>query len=197
MFQRFTHPARQVATGAQEHARQLRHPHVGTEHLLLALLDPRAGLASAVLRDAGVDAAQVRRDIERLIGPEPRALTAEDATALRAIGIDLAGVLAGIEQALGPDALTPPRCLPPRRGWLRRRQPAQARSLRFAPRAKKALELSLREALALRHNYIGAEHILLGLLHDGDGLAAQILTAAGVDLHQLRRAALSALSTAA
>lgn len=197
MFERFTLSAREVVAGAQEHARQLRHPYVGTEHLLLALLEPRAGVASAVLTDAGVDASRVRRDVERLIGPEPRALSAEDAAALQMIGIDLAAVLARVEQSLGPDALTAaPPCPPRRRGWLRRRQ-STGPSLRFAPRAKKVLELSLHEALALRHNHIGAEHILLGLLRAGDGLAAQVLTDAGVDLHQLRRAMLSALSPAA
>ena len=197
MFERFTLPAREVVTGAQEHARQLRHPYVGTEHLLLALLDQQAGVASAVLRDAGVDASRVRRDVERLIGPGPRALTAEDAAALSTIGIDLAAVLARIEQSLGPDALTPSPCPPRRRDWLRRRQSQRSRSLRFAPRAKKVLESSLREALALRHDHIGAEHILLGLLSEGDGVAAQVLTDSGVDLHQLRRATLSALSPAA
>ena len=196
MFEHFTRPAREVVTGARDHARQLRHPYVGTEHLLLALLEPQAGVVSAVLRDAGVSASEVRRDLERLIGPEQRALTAEDAAALRTIGIDLATVLARIEQSLGPDALTPAPC-PQRRRRLRRRQPARERSLPFAPRAKKVLELSLREALALGHNYIGAEHILLGLLREGDGLAAQILTDTGVDVHHLRRATLAALSPAA
>ena len=196
MFERFTRPAREVVTGAQEHARQLRHPYVGTEHLLLALLEPTAGVASAVLREAGVDAGQVQLDVQRLVGPEPRALTAEDAAALRTIGIDLAAVLAHIEEALGPEALTQAPC-PPRRGWLRRRQSQRSRSPRFAPRAKKVLELSLREALALRHHYIGPEHILLGLLREGDGLAAKVLTDSGVDLHQLRGATLSALSSAA
>lgn len=197
MFERFTLHAREVVTGAREHARQLRHPYVGTEHLLLALLEPQAGVVSAVLRDAGVSASGVRRDLERLIGPEPRVLTAEDAAALRTVGIDLAAVLARIEQSLGPDALTPAHCPPRRRGLLRRRQSARARSLPFAPRAKKVLELSLREALALRHNHIGAEHILLGLLREGDGLAARILTDTGVNLHHLRRATLAALSPAA
>ena len=196
MFERFTRPAREVVIEAQERARQLRHPFVGTEHLLLALLEPSAGVASAVLREAGLDADQVRLHVQRLVGPEPGALTAEDAAALDTIGIDLAAVLARIEQSLGPDALTQPPC-PPQRGWLRRRQSQQSRSPRFAPRAKKVLELSLREALALRHNYIGPEHILLGLLREGHGLAAQVLTDSGVDPHELRRATLSALSSAA
>ena len=57
----------------------------------------------------------------------------------------------------------------------------------FTPRAKKVLELSLREALQLRHNYIGTEHILLGLVREGQGPAAQSLTGAGVDLVGIRQ----------
>jgi ATP-dependent Clp protease ATP-binding subunit ClpC len=56
----------------------------------------------------------------------------------------------------------------------------------FTPRAKKALELSLREALQLNHNHIGTEHILLGLLREGDGVAAQVLTDLGADLDRVR-----------
>ncbi len=57
----------------------------------------------------------------------------------------------------------------------------------FTPRAKKVLELSLREALQLRHNYIGTEHILLGLIREGEGLAAQALADAGADLADVRQ----------
>ena len=64
----------------------------------------------------------------------------------------------------------------------------------FTQRAKKVLELSLREALQLRHNYIGTEHILLGLIREGDGPAAQALADAGVDLPDLRRRVLDRLS---
>ncbi len=64
----------------------------------------------------------------------------------------------------------------------------------FTPRAKKVLELSLREALQLRHNYIGTEHILLGLIREGDGVAAQILRARGADLQWVREAVLDVLA---
>src|SRR5215469_1987718 len=57
----------------------------------------------------------------------------------------------------------------------------------FTPRAKKVLELSLREALQLSHNYIGTEHILLGLVREGEGVAAQVLVKLGADLHRVRR----------
>ena len=198
MIDPFTVPARAVLTGAQGHARQLRSPYVGTEHLLLALLEPQAGTVSTVLRDAGVEASEVRRKVRRLVGAGPEVLTEEDAAALRTIGIDLDAVLARIEQALGPDALQPPPRRPlRRRGLLRRWRSGPDRSLRFGPRAKKVLELSAREAIALRSRHIGAEHLLLGLLSEGDGLAAQVLAGASVDLPRLRRATLAALSTAA
>ena len=64
----------------------------------------------------------------------------------------------------------------------------------FTPRAKKILELALREALALGHNYIGPEHILLGLTREGEGVAAQILTAFGVDAEALHNQVISRLS---
>ena len=64
---------------------------------------------------------------------------------------------------------------------------AQKGHIPFTPRAKKVLELSLREALQLDHNYIGTEHILLGLLREGDGVAAQVLVRSGVDLNMARQ----------
>ena len=66
--------------------------------------------------------------------------------------------------------------------------------LPFTPRSKKVLELSLREALQLGHNYIGTEHILLGLIREGEGVAAQVLTALGVDLRSVRQTVIQLLS---
>jgi ATP-dependent Clp protease ATP-binding subunit ClpC len=67
--------------------------------------------------------------------------------------------------------------------------------LPFTPRAKQCLELSLREALELGHNYIGTEHILLGILREGDGVGAQILTAAGMAHDTARMAVIKQLTT--
>ena len=64
----------------------------------------------------------------------------------------------------------------------------------FTPRAKKVLELSLREALQLGHNYIGTEHILLGLIREGEGVAAQVLQKLGADLDRVRRTVIQLLS---
>jgi ATP-dependent Clp protease ATP-binding subunit ClpC len=65
----------------------------------------------------------------------------------------------------------------------------------FTPRAKKTLELALREALQLNHNYIGTEHILLGLVREGEGVGAQIVTAHGADLDKMRQAVIEILPT--
>ena len=72
------------------------------------------------------------------------------------------------------------------------KQPTPGKHIPFTPRAKKVLELALREALTLHHNYIGTEHILLGLIREGDGVAAQVLRQHG-DLLQLRTTALDLL----
>ncbi len=64
----------------------------------------------------------------------------------------------------------------------------------FTPRAKRVFELSLREALQLGHNYIGTEHLLLGLLKEGEGVAAQVLTKLGADLTQVRETVIQLLS---
>jgi ATP-dependent Clp protease ATP-binding subunit ClpA len=198
MFERFTEQARAVVVGAREQARAMGHPYIGTEHLLLAMLDPATGATASLLRDAGVDAETVRSDVRRHVTRPGTALTEEDAEALRTIGIDLRTVLARLEETLGADALTPP-CSPRGRRRLFRRRTTTSRggATPFSARAKKVLELSLREAIALRHNHIGAEHILLGLLREGNGLAAQVLTERGVDLSALRAATLRALERAA
>jgi ATP-dependent Clp protease ATP-binding subunit ClpC len=75
-----------------------------------------------------------------------------------------------------------------------RGQSAPAGHIPFTPRAKKVLELSLREALQLGHNYIGTEHILLGLIREGDGVAAQVLQKLGADLNRVRQQVISLLA---
>ncbi len=145
MFERFTDRARSVVNDARTEAKALQHAHIGTEHLLLAMLTADGGIAHQVLIDAGLDAPGVRADIERLVTAAPRLLSDEDAAALRTIGIDLDAVLARIEESFGPDALEPPPP-PRRRGLLGRRK----HHSRFTPRSKKVLELSLREATAAR-----------------------------------------------
>ena len=193
MFERFTDRARAAVNQSRAEARKLGHDKIGTEHLLIALLADEACLAGRVLREAGADLDDLRSRIERHVGRGPRVLGEADAAALREIGIDLDEVRARIEQSFGAGALRPVE-EPRRRGVLRRRRRGFGP---FSPRAKKVLELALREALRLRHNYIGTEHILLGLIREGSGLAALVLTEAGMDLNDLRHRVEAAVRKAA
>ena len=197
MFERFTHAARQVVVRAQEEARDLQQSPIGTQHVLLALLaDPAGPVAAApALTAKGVDARFIRAEVIRLVGPGtapsdplPDA-DAEDAAALKAIGIDLDAIRRAIEENFGPGALRLPRTTAPkRRGLLRRNRDRTSTSghIPFSPRSKKTLELSLREAIRLKHNVIAPEHIMLGILREGQGLAMQILVEAGVEPDGLR-----------
>jgi ATP-dependent Clp protease ATP-binding subunit ClpA len=175
MFERFTTAARDVVMSAQHEREDFAHPYVGTEHLLLGLLNEGAGGAYAVLRGAGLDRIEVRDDVRKLLRHGP--LGDADAEALKAIGIDLEEVRAKVEASFGPGALQVPPM--PRRGFFQKQG-------NFSPRAKKVLELSLREAIRLHHGSIGPEHLLLGLLREGEGLAVKVMVERGVDLKELR-----------
>jgi ATP-dependent Clp protease ATP-binding subunit ClpA len=183
MFERFTDRARESVVLAQDEAGLLRHNYIGTEHLLLGILREGAGVGARVLDRLGVDLERTRSDVRRVVGGPPVGAP-DDAEALRAIGIDVDEVRRRIEEAFGPGALDH---RPPRRRSGRTRCAPLAGHIPFTPRAKKVLELSLREAKALGHGYIGTEHILLGLVRLREGLAAQILTDRGVDDSEVRR----------
>jgi len=98
------------------------------------------------------------------------------AKALESPGISLEGVRQQVEEIIGQGQQAPSGHIP------------------FTPRAKKVLELSLREALQLGHNYIGTEHILLGLIREGEGVAAQVLVKLGADLNRVRQQVIQLLS---
>jgi ATP-dependent Clp protease ATP-binding subunit ClpA len=200
MFERFSTDARATVVSAQQEARTLADHHIGTEHLLLALLDQPDSLANRVLVRSGVTRDGVVAGIQR-IRQSDRDVTAEDREALKTIGIDLDAVRTAVEDAFGPGALSRHHTAADRErrvGWRRRKAPVPGQPPRghipFSPRAKKVLEQSLREALRLKHGYIGTEHLLLGLVADGQGLATQILVESGTDLARLREAILSELA---
>jgi ATP-dependent Clp protease ATP-binding subunit ClpC len=98
------------------------------------------------------------------------------AKALESLGISLEAVRQQVEEIIGQGQTPPTGHIP------------------FTPRAKKVLELSLREALQLGHNYIGTEHILLGLIREGEGVAAQVLVKLGADLNKVRQQVIQLLS---
>jgi ATP-dependent Clp protease ATP-binding subunit ClpA len=199
MFERFTTQARAAVKDAQRHSGELGHHYIGTEHLLLALLSPESGLSGVVLGGAGLTVERVRSDIQALVPHGPAdALGPADAEALEAIGIDLDAVRAKIEESFGPGALMPPPRQ--RRGLFGRRRPAPSgptMCVPFTARCKKVIELGLREAIRLRCNYIGTEHLLLGLIREGEGLAAKVICDAGISLDDLRRRTLDSLPDAA
>jgi ATP-dependent Clp protease ATP-binding subunit ClpC len=132
-----------VVVLAQEEARYLNHNYIGTEHILLGLLNEGEGIAAHALESLDIDLASVRDEVVKIIGQGQQ---------------------------------SPPGHIP------------------FTPRAKKVLELSLREALQLGHNYIGTEHILLGLIREGEGVAAQVLQQLGAELQKVRQTVIQLLS---
>jgi ATP-dependent Clp protease ATP-binding subunit ClpA len=135
MFEKFTDKARLVIVRAQEESRALNHDHVGTEHILLALVHDSRGTAVHVLTDLGISEGRVREQLN---------LSVRDS------------------------------------------QDSPSGHIPFTPRAKKTLELSLREALQLGDSYIGTEHLLLGLIRQDEGPAAQALRELGADLETAR-----------
>ena len=198
MFERFTADARAVVVTAQVEARRLGHNFIGTEHTLLGLLSAEDSAVARALAGDGVDAEFVRGDIVRRVGPHPPDLSfaeieQEDAEALKAIGIDLAEVRKAIEATFGEGALRIPRENTPRKRGLFGRSYANGGHIPFTNRNKKVLELSLREALRLNQKFIAPEHIMLGLLREGQGLAVLILAEKGVDLSRLRTEMTTAL----
>jgi len=143
MFGRFTERAQKVLMLAQEEARRLNYPYVGTEHLLLGLIREGEGIAAKVLQAMDVELKNVRREVEKIIGQGNTPVSGE-------IG--------------------------------------------FTPRSKKVLELSFDEARNFSHNYIGTEHLLLGLIREGEGVAAAVLQNLGANLESVRRGVMEMLN---
>jgi ATP-dependent Clp protease ATP-binding subunit ClpA len=159
MFERFTDKARKVVILAKNKATECGDNQIRPVHMLYGLVSTD-GVAARALTALGVDPAAVERELSRS-APECRAPLGEaasgDAEALAAIGIDLDEIKRRIEESFGPEALervplTPKGPL----NWTGR--------LPLNDQAKLSLALSLKEARALHHSYIGTEHVLLGLL---------------------------------
>ena len=177
MFERFTKAARATVERALTVAQEATAGEVRPEHLLAALLEQEDCLAVRVLAGLGAPAGEAREVLDGLRLRYVDGLDDDDAEALKVIGIDLGEVVRRIDQGLGG------------RGAGRRRP-------RFSRGSKKALELSLREALALRHNYIGTEHLLLGLVRVEDRVVADTLAAFDLERDALRSAVAEAVRRA-
>ena len=139
----FTPRAQQVLALSRKEADRFHHNYVGTEHLLLGLINLGQGVAVNVLQKMGLDLQTVRTAVEKQVGTGPESK---------------------------PSGNIP-----------------------FTPRVKKVLALSGKEAKALNHSYVGTEHILLGLLREGEGVAARVLKSLNVDIERCRNEILSEL----
>jgi len=143
MFDRFTDRARRVMGLARQEAQRFNHEYIGTEHILLGLIQEGSGVAASVLRNLDIDLDKIRREVEKIVQSGPSMVT------------------------MG--------------------------QLPFTPRAKKVLELAVEEASSLGHNYIGTEHLLLGLIRENEGVAAQVLLNLGLKLEDVREEVLELL----
>jgi len=143
MFDRFTDRAKKVMNLARQEAQRFNHEYLGTEHILLGLVQEGSGVAANVLKNMGIDLNKIRSEVEKIVKTGPSMVT------------------------MG--------------------------QLPFTPRAKKVLELSMEEAGNLGHNYIGTEHLLLGLIKENEGIAAQVLMNLGVKLEDVREEVLDFL----
>jgi ATP-dependent Clp protease ATP-binding subunit ClpC len=143
MFDRFTDRAKKVMSFARQEAMKFNHEYIGTEHILLGLVQEGSGVAANVLKNMTIDLEKIRHEVEKIVKTGPSMVT------------------------MG--------------------------QLPFTPRAKKVLELSLEEASHLSHNYIGTEHLLLGLIRENEGIAAQVLMNLGIKLEEVREEVLEFL----
>ena len=143
MFDRFTDRAKKVMNLARQEAQRFNHEYLGTEHILLGLVQEGSGVAANVLKNMSIDLTKIRAEVEKIVKTGPSMVT------------------------MG--------------------------QLPFTPRAKKVLELSMEEASNLGHNYIGTEHLLLGLIKENEGIAAQVLMNLGVKLEDVRDEVLEVL----
>jgi ATP-dependent Clp protease ATP-binding subunit ClpC len=143
MFDRFTDRAKKVMSFARQEAMKFNHEYIGTEHILLGLVQEGSGVAANVLKNMNIDLEKIRHEVEKIVKTGPSMVT------------------------MG--------------------------QLPFTPRAKKVLELSMEEASNLSHNYIGTEHLLLGLIRENEGIAAQVLMNLGVKLDEVREEVLEFL----
>jgi ATP-dependent Clp protease ATP-binding subunit ClpC len=147
MYERFSDRARKVMQLAVQEAQRFNHEYIGTEHILLGLLQEGSGVAANVLKNLDVDPRTVRMEIEKIVQS-------------------------------GPDMVTMSK-------------------LPQTPRAKKVIEYAIEEARNFNHDHIGTEHLLLGLVREQEGIAAQVLMNLGVKLEDVREEVLNLLGPGA
>lgn len=168
MFERFSRAARTAVVAAQEQARELRSPEIRVEHLLLGLLEEGEPQLRALLEQTGLTLHGAQQSLSAATTDDP--LGPGDAEALRSIGIDLDAVRESLEAGFGADALD--RAIPADGS---RRRDRRFGHIPFTREAKRALELSLREALARKDKSIESGHVLLGILRTPGPVATALL----------------------
>src|SRR5207247_5672208 len=141
--ERSTDRARKAMQLANQEAQRFRHEYIGTEHILLGLVQEGSGVAANVLKNLNVELRTIRREVEKIV------------------------------QA-GPDMV-------------------KLGKMPQTPRAKKVIEFAVEEARNLNHNYVGTEHLLLGLIREDEGVASQVLMNLGLDLAKVREEVLRLL----
>lgn len=144
MFEKFTERARKVMQIARQEAQRLNAEYIGTEHILLGIIQEGGGVAAKVLRNLNIDMKRIRQEVEKMISSQ------------------------------GQNVL-------------------QIGQLPFSPRAKRVIELAGEAAAKLGHDVIGTEHLLIGLIREQEGIAAQVLTNLGLKVEDVQDMVLEVL----
>ncbi|MFV8309878.1 Clp protease N-terminal domain-containing protein [Mycobacteroides chelonae] len=193
MFEKFQKSAKVAVVLSQEEAREMDESRIGAEHVLVGVLDSASGPLAELLAGYGLTADTVRDRLRT--GTHEPPLDDEGAQALKAIGIDLSQVRDSVSKVFGPQAFGKAFEKSGRRqGRMRGWRPFGM--IPFNSSAKKCLELALREAIAHKDNWIGCEHMVLGILRGGDPVALAVITER-VPAEELRQAVVSLLDRAA
>jgi ATP-dependent Clp protease ATP-binding subunit ClpA len=231
MYENFSDRAQKVLSLANQQAQRFNHGYIGTEHVLLGLVEEGAGVGATVLKNLGVDQRKVRLEVKKLIkigadivpmGKRPNSprvkkviecaieesrnlnhnyvgtehlllglLREHDGIAaqvLMNLGLKLEEVREEVLHLLGVGVE------PAGRQVRTTSLPALERlQSELTPRVKKVIEYAIEESRALNHNYVGTEHLLLGLLREHDGVAAQVLMNLGLNLQEVREEVLNLL----
>ncbi len=217
-FGKFTERARKVLSLAQEEAQRFQHNYIGTEHLLLGLVREGEGVAAKVLNNLGVDLNKVRSTVEFIIGHGDRIIIGEIGLTPRAkkvieLAVDEArrlnhhyigtehlllglvregeGIASGVLESLGVNlemVRTQTIMVLSHAGGTPVETVTEKPTPRPAEAFGKVIQLAQEEAQLFQHDHVGTEHLLLGLLREGDGIAAKVLRNLGVELDKLRMA---------
>lgn len=220
----FNQRARKVLMLAQKQAISLNHSHIGTEHLLLGVINEPDSTGAVVLSELGIELEELKTKVVSMLGSSNIATNGDPhlsfaakraiqislddafstnqfsvntghlllgimqeetglvAALLEDFGLDIIKVQLKVSEVLKRSTITTPPVI------IMEGVKMSDKFEKFTPRARKVLTLAQEEAQRFNHNYIGTEHLLLGLLREGDGVAAKVLDNLGIELHKVRSA---------